>query len=340
MQDGYVYEQLCALLKPDTHTCTEACDVVAPRIEIHKKDGKEHIYWQFQKKQPWMDETTLVRRVENMYICKKTRSVHHCHADCSTPKITNSEHCLVCPISGLQWDNSTEDVKSWKLAAKCTRTLTVDKRDPNMFFRNNDGTLNNSSATLNVHTHQQEQEMHKLLDMLIFSNTRIRIELSKYVEGVRHATKELNKYKRYCTQKRIPKNIARMSTIYLHCKFRRPNFLRRIDKCKHTRTDVFNRVSNYVIRFHANVSKQLKVQSTFRIFACACIYLMKHGLFHDTWIIPKEPTFAFMLPEANVLSIFKIEKPLFTQSKNQILEFIRSLLPTHSGHEVLRILTA
>ena len=70
-----------------------------------------------------------------------------------------------------------------------------------MFFRNNDGTLNNSSATLNVHTHQQEQDMYKLLDTLIFSNVRIRIELAKYVEGVRHATKEVNKYKRYCIQK-------------------------------------------------------------------------------------------------------------------------------------------
>ena len=67
---------------------------------------------------------------------------------------------------------------------------------------------------------------------------------------------------------------------------------------------------------------------------------MKHGLFHDTWVIPKEPTFAFMLPEANVLSIFNIEKPLFTQCKNQILEFIRGLLPSHNGHDVLRILTA
>lgn len=287
-----------------------------------------------------MDESTFVRRVENMYICKKTRSVHHCHSECTAPKITNSEHCLVCPISGLQWDNSTEDVKSWKLAAKCTRTLTVDKRDPNMFFRNNDGTLTNSSATLNVHIHQQEQELHKLMDMLIFSNARIRIELAKYVEGVRHATKELNKYRRFCTQQKIPKNIAKMANIYLHCKFRRPNFLRRIDKCKQTRTAIFERVTKYIIRFHNNASKHLKIPATFRTFACACIYLMKHGLFHDTWVIPKETAFSFMLPEANVLTMFDVEKPMFTQSKNQILEFIRSLLPHHSGHEVLRMITA
>ena len=340
MQDEYVYDQLVALLKPDTHACTEKCDVVSPKIEIHKKDGKEYIYFQFQKKQPWMDDSTLVRRVENMYICKQTRSVHHCHAECSAPKITNSEHCLVCPISGLQWDNSTEDVKSWKLAAKCTRTLTVDKRDPNMFFRNNDGTLTNSSATLNVHTHQQEQEMYKLLDTLIFSNVRIRIELAKYVEGVRNATKELNKYRRFCTQKKKPKNISKMATIYLHAKFRRPNFLRRIDKSKQTRDEIFKRVSRYVIRFHANMNRQLKIPANFRTFACACVYLMKQGLYHGAWVIPKEPAFAFMLPEANVLSLFDIEKPLFTQSKNQILEFIRNLLPTHSGEDVLRIISA
>ena len=62
---------------------------------------------------------------------------------------------------------------------------------------------------------------------------------------------------------------------------------------------------------------------------------MKQGLYYGAWVIPKEPAFAFMLPEANVLSLFDIEKPLFTQSKNQILEFIRNLLPTHSGEDVL-----
>ena len=49
MQDEYVYDQLVALLKPDAHACTEKCDVVLPKIEIHKKDGKEYIYFQFQK---------------------------------------------------------------------------------------------------------------------------------------------------------------------------------------------------------------------------------------------------------------------------------------------------
>ena len=126
MDDEYVAE-LPKLIQPQEHVCTETCDIVVPKIYIYAKDGKEVIHFQFQPKQPWMDDTTLVRRVHSIYVCKATRSVHRCHANCCMPKITNSEHCLVCPISGLQWDNSTEEIKSWKLAAKCAPAMTVDK---------------------------------------------------------------------------------------------------------------------------------------------------------------------------------------------------------------------
>mgnify|MGYP004409426027 CR=1 FL=1 len=332
-------QQLRILIRPDQHVCSEGCDIIVPKIYIHKLDGKEHIHWQFKPKEPWMTDQTLVRRVENIYVCKGTRSVHHCHAECTAPKITNCEHCLVCPISGLQWDNSTEEIKSWKLAAKCAPTLTVDKRDPNMFLRNVDGTLNNSSETLNVHVHQQTQEVKELLELMLFSFTRIRIELTKYVEGMRNANKALNKYKRECTHKKKPKNVSHMSVIYLHAKFRRPNFLRIMDRCKLHKGELFDRIANQVVGMHLCMTLHHKMVAPFRTFACACIYLMKYGLQHDEWIIPKEPAFASMLPEANVLGMFKIEKPLFTQTKNQILEAVRNLLSLHDPSTVKRMLT-
>lgn len=339
MEDSYVAEQLRLLIRPDHHECTEACDIVTPKIYIHKKNGKEYIHWQFKPKEPWMNEQTLVRRVENIYVCKATRSVHHCHAECTAPKITNCEHCLVCPISGLQWDNSTEEIKSWKLAAKCAPTLTVDKRDPNMFLRNQDGTLNNSSETLNVHIHQQTQEVKALLELMLFSLTRIRIELTKYVEGERNANKAINKYKRHCIQRKKPKNLARMSVIYLHSKFRRPNYLRIMDKCKVHKDALFDRIAKQVVGIHMCMAQVHKISAPFRTFACACIYLMKYGLQHEVWIIPKEPAFASMLPEANVLGMFKVEKPMFTQIKNQILEAVRNMLSQHTPLQVQKMLT-
>lgn len=339
MEDSYVVEQLRLLIKPQHHQCTEECEIIVPKIYIYKKDGNEYIHWQFKPKEPWMNEHTLVRRVENIYVCKATRSVHHCHAECTAPKITNREHCLVCPISGLQWDNSTEEVKSWKLAAKCAPTLTVDKRDPNMFFRNTDGTLNNSSATLNVHVHAQTQQVAELLDTLLFSFIRIRIELSKYVEGVRNGNKALNKYRRICTQKNRKKNLSRMSVIFLHAKFRRPNFLRIMDKCKAQKADMFERISKQVVGMHHCLSRHYKIAAPFRTFACSCIYLIKHGLYHNVWILPRDPAFASILPEANMLGQFQIEKPLFTQTKNQILEALRNMLQHHDPLVVKQMLT-
>tara|TARA_B100001540_G_scaffold127077_1_gene113334 strand:- start:1270 stop:2328 length:1059 start_codon:yes stop_codon:yes gene_type:complete len=340
MQDTYVAEELARVLKCVPHTCNEHCDIAVMPAYIYALDGVEHLHFPFQPKPAWMTPATLVRRVDNLFVCKATRTVHRCHAECTAPKITNSEHCLVCPISGLQWDNSTEEIKSWKLVAKCAPTLSVDKRDPNMFFRNQDGTLTNTSASLNVHVHQQTREVTALLDELMFSHTRVRIELGKYVEGVRNANKDLNKYKRFCTKQRRPKNLSTMAVIYLHAKFRRPNFLRVMDRCKAKRDALFARVAVSVVRMHEQLTACQKIVAPFRTFACACIYLMKYGLCHGVWVIPKEPAFASMLPEANVLDMFGVEKPLFTQTKNQILNAVRTLLSERDAAEVRRMFTA
>ena len=339
MDDAYVAEELRRLIRPQTHVCTAECDIVVPKIHIYARDGTEVIHYQFQPKQPWMNESNLVRRVHNIYVCKATLSVHHCHALCDVPKITNSEHCLVCPISGMQWDNSTEEVKSWKLAAKCAPTMTVDKSDPNVFLRNHDGTLTNSSATVNVHMHAQRNQIKELLHMLLFSFTRIRIELGKYVEGVKSANKEINRYKRQCTAQNKPKNLARMSVIYLHTKFRRPNFLRILDKVKTQEASLTRSVGDTIIGLHACIVRQHKVVAPFRLFCCATIYIMKYGLQHDVWIIPKEPAFASILPEANVLSLFGIEKPLFTQTKNAILTVMREMLSKYPPQTVKQMIS-
>ena len=339
MDDEYVAGQLRKLIQPQEHVCTETCDIVVPKIYIYAKDGKEVIHFQFQPKQPWMDDTTLVRRVHNIYVCKATRSVHRCHANCCMPKITNSEHCLVCPISGLQWDNSTEEIKSWKLAAKCAPAMTVDKSDPNIFLRNQDGTLSNSSATVNVHVHAQRKEIDELMHKLLFSFTRIRIELSKYVEGVKNANKEINRYKRKRSAERKPKNIATMSVIYLDMKFRRPNFLRIIDQVKTQKGPLTKRVADTIIGLYSCIVQHYKMNAPFRLFCCATIYIMKYGLQHDVWIVPKEPAFASILPEANVLGMFGVEKPLFTQTKNQILEILRDMLGKYDPKDVKRMIT-
>ena len=161
--------------------------------------------------------------------------------------------------------------------------------------------------------------MHKLL----FSFTRIRIELSKYVEGMKSANKEINRYKRKCSAERKPKNLSTMSVIYLDMKFRRPNFLRIIDQVKTQKEPLTKRVADTIIGLYSCIVQHYKMNAPFRLFCCATIYIMKYGLQHDVWIVPKEPAFASILPEANVLGMFGVEKPLFTQTKNQILEILR-----------------
>ena len=97
-------------------------------------------------------------------------------------------------------------------------------------------------------------------------------------------------------------------------------------------------IAKQVVGMHLCLTRTHKIAAPFPTFACACIYLMKYGLRHDVWIIPKEPCFASMLPEANVLGSFSVEKPLFTQTKNQILEAVRNMLSQHSPIEVQKML--
>ena len=104
-----------------------------------RKDGF-HIRWSGNN-QPWMNKGNFLRALSYVYVCEGTGTVHHCTEHCPLERIANDDHTLVCPVSGVQWNNESEVVRSWKLTSKCVPTITADKRDPNMYSRAADGTV-------------------------------------------------------------------------------------------------------------------------------------------------------------------------------------------------------
>ena len=131
MNDAYIISHIQHKLGGKPHICTSKCKTQAINVHIHEKDG-QHIRWAGNN-QPWMTKKTFVRALQYVFVCKETRTVHHCTESCALEPVANDDHTLACPVSGVQWNNETEVVRSWKLTSKCIPTIISDKRDPNMF---------------------------------------------------------------------------------------------------------------------------------------------------------------------------------------------------------------
>ena len=93
----------------------------------------------------------------------------------------NREHCLICPISGIQWNNATERTRSWRNTAKCLPTITTIKSDPNKFCRDVNGTVISGSQNLTLQA--CKIEVQNLLHLMLFSQIRKQSEFAKYLDG-------------------------------------------------------------------------------------------------------------------------------------------------------------
>ena len=312
-------------LKAAPHACTSACDMMQMKIEVHAHGGKHHVRWSRHTTQPWMSPETLVRKVYSIYVCKASRKVHHCHCACDGEKITNQDNYLVCRLTGLQWENETEEVQSWKLASKCVPTVTHDKRDPNLFNRTKDGHIKSIDA-VNLNTSFYQSTCRDILEKLVFSDTRMQLEMQKYRESSDEALKVLGKYIRHCQNRKTIKRFSDMRSIYLNMTRKKPVYYTRLQKYKRYEKRILRKYSDLVIKYWNFIQKTpLAVEKPtcfpFQTFVVSCLYLMKRGI-RD--IIPQEIELECLLPEANSLDMYGILKPAFTQVKNYIIKAIRT----------------
>ena len=98
IDDEDVAQQLQLMMKnPVDHVCSEQCNIENPVAMVVQRGLDQAVLWEWN--QPRSGDK-LIRRVHNIYVCKKNRQVHLCTEDCSN-KIMNQEHCLLCPISGI-----------------------------------------------------------------------------------------------------------------------------------------------------------------------------------------------------------------------------------------------
>ena len=317
-----ILEQLTKQLRPTPHECDRTCTITNPTLTLVTNPATDNkLLWEWDRP---AKEDKLIRKIYNVYICEESRQIHICTADCQIPRIMNNEHCLVCPISGLQWNGETEHTRSWKNAAKCLPTLTTIKQDPNQYCRDQFGDI--LEGNLNLTVQSCKRTMSKILHLMIFSQIRQQSEYSKYLEGVCRANKQINKYNKHCQHHGIPKNISTMSTIYTNAVFVEPILFRTMHQmnCTQLCTKYTQQVVAY---WHC-----LLPNTAFETFLPACLYLMRSGVHIDNIrVLSRCNELECILPEANTLDLYSINKPTFTQTKNQILRVLR----TNNAEEML-----
>ena len=273
-----------------------------------------------------MNKNNFKRALQYVYVCESTGTVHHCTENCPLEPIPNDDHTLVCPISGVQWYNQSEVVRSWKLTSKCVPTITADKRDPNMYSRAEDGTVR--SGTLNIKNEECKREVKKFLELFVTSHARKTQEMEKYKQNYASAIKLANKFIKHSKKNNLI-NVCTLQNIIVTETFSKPIFLRvmryyenKLDSLAEEISPIILNIWNLVI-----VPRQI----AFNFFVPAMLFLLQRGIAVDSVVlVKKNDLLDHVLPDANTLNDFGVGKSNFTQTKNTIRMAIRTLLKKHS----------
>ena len=332
MNDNVIIAHIQSKIGGKQHTCTKECCARQINVHVHERNGY-HIRWSGNN-QPWMNKSTFRRALQYVYVCESTGTVHHCTDQCPLEPVANDDHTLVCPISGVQWHDEAEVVRSWKLTSKCVPSIVADKRDPNMYSRAADGTVR--SGTLNIKNEECKREVKKFLELFVTSHARKTQELEKYKQSYASAIKLGNKFIKYSKREGVI-NVCTLQNIISTETFSKPIFLRvmrfykdKLDALAEEISPIILNIWNLVI-----VPRQI----SFDFFVPAMLFLLQRGIAVDSNVlVKKNDLLDRILPDANTLNDFGVGKSNFTQTKNTIRMAIRNLLKKHSLDEIKQMI--
>lgn len=324
------------------HVCHfNRCNIINLPVEVHRNDSFYAVKAPYLKAPTWVRRETLQTNVYSIYLCNNTGKIHHCHANCNGERMTNNENCQVCCVSGLQYES--EITRSWQIAARCVPTVVADKRDPFLFSRGEDGRVKSGSGVHNLTTTKCAITCKETIHNLLFSKIRLNNERNKLRDNKKEAEKSVNKYKRWCERNNQTIVYIHMITLYGNKKAKRPLYTHLLIKTDEEKDDLIKDLTKTIISYYkmivykTNLGKEMTSMFNFKIFVPACLYIMKRGvMMGGIPIIESVRYLDITLPEANTLDLYKIHKPSFTQTKNNMLKAIRETV--ESGTETAQSL--
>ncbi len=328
-------------IKVENHTCHfNTCKIKNVPVEIHKMGENFYVRSPYTPKMKWFSNESLVKKIYSIYVCMTTGKIHYCHIACDGERMVNRDNCQVCCISGLQYES--ESVRSWQLASRCVQTVVADKRDPNLYSRDSSGRVRNSGI-YNLKTNQCILMCQEYIQNLLYSVLRKNSERKKLKESQKEAEKIVSKYKRHCEKNNLTKNYIHMLTIYVNQIKKRPLYTQYILIPKEKQEEYIELYTREIIVYWKTILTKTQLGKTtptlfnFKNFIPACLYIMKNGLpYQGLYIINKHPYLDNSLPEANTLDLYGINKPSFTQSKNNILKAMREMIENKEDSKQLK----
>jgi hypothetical protein len=335
-----VASHLSSLIKRHVrdHECSyNKCNIVNLTIEIHRQNEKYYICCKYLKAPSWVSRGTLIQTLYNIYLCKESGKIHHCHKDCDGGRITNRDNCQVCVVSGVQYESET--VRSWQISSRCVPTVLSDKRDPHMYSRSADGRVKNSGIH-NIKVTQCVMVCEDFIKKLLFSRKRMMAEMHKRNEYKKDSEKIVNKYRRYCERTSKPKVYMHSLTLYIHNMKRKPMFTRLIAKSREEQVEIMKKYTTEIISYWKMFIAHTVAQNStfsFKVFVPACLYIMRNGLYmNGVDIIKKSRYLESALPEANGLHLYNINKPSLTHGQKHIVRVIRETVEKkrHTAQEL------
>ena len=314
------------------HICTRQCKIVCPRIEIHTNGSEYSVVWPHlsnkieRKIESWVNGSkTLVQRVNTIFICVDSRTVHHCMPNCTANTIQTNNDTEICVISKIQWHKRCLTSAGWKSKSKCRVSAPVVKGDPLLHHRDTNGRIRLLSVNYNVKFEGQKIIVQKFLDILMFSTERIRLELNRNNEAMKTANKDILKYIRSQRKKNCIVSFAMTRVIKMqHIAFM-STYLSSMASYKQNQKETVNAISELVAQYY-NKFTAMGLVLSFESFAIAILYLMRKGMKIDGKVIIQSiPSLSMKLPPANLLHNFSdvIVKSVFTDAKNRITKLIR-----------------
>ena len=268
------------------------------------------------------------KKIQHLYICANTGNPHWCHAQCSGNKVVSTDQGSVCTISGIRYESERAD--TWVPQYRITATAQ-EHRDPHAIRVEKKYTSHTQSYRNQQHlAFAQEQ-----ISTLMFSNKRLHSEQRKYFEQRQAAEKIVHKYYKSCERSNHTVCFTDMVTLYINQIQRRRVFHGLLPK-NHKREDIVKAYAHRVCIFWNIITTKTpmgKASTTlfsFKSFVAAALYIMKRGMYcAGVEIIPKDYYLESVLPEANTLDTYNVNKPTFTQTKNNMMRAIREAIEIH-----------
>lgn len=316
-----------------SHKCSmETCNVQHTIGGLWVRGSETHVCLRmFCTEHPkWATRGTLKKQFRNMYMCCGTGAHHWCDEQCSCTTMDHNDGGFVCRISGIRYDSVKSD--TWFNSHRVTATHQENK-DPLKLVRNTNFKINaNSSDTIRDQQHIYISRAQ--VCAILFSNERLFMEQRKYVEMKIEAEKVVQKYLKTCEKQKQRACFTHIVQLYIN-QMNRRHIFRNLIPTDRSVDDVISHYATLTCKYWTLITRKFPLGKAtpalfpIKVFVISIMYIMKGGLFlGGVQVIEKDNYLASILPEANTLDSYNINKPSFTACKNNILKAYRDASET------------